>query len=174
MKVMVVSAISREQSSCYVLARLVEQLLRAHDDVDVDFVTPADVGVPPNDGTVPDDLPAALAWQQRVATIHCHIWVSPEYHSGMTGAMKNLFDYLPKEPMANDIVGLVALAGGGMAALNTLNGMSVIARSLGAWVAPELCAMNSNDVKAGLDERALARLVAMIDSVVAMGRRVYD
>jgi azobenzene reductase len=174
MRVMVVSAISREQSSCYVLARLVEQLLGAHEDVDVDFVTPADVSVPPNDGMVPDDLPEALAWQHRVASIHCHIWVSPEYHSGMTGAMKNLFDYLPKEPMAGDIVGLVALAGGGMAALNTLNGMSVIARSLGAWVAPEFCALNSGEVKAGLDERALARLAAMVDSVVTMGRRVYD
>jgi azobenzene reductase len=174
MRVMVVSAISRESSTCYVLARLVEQLLTAHDDVVVDFVTPADVGVPPNDGTIPDDLPEALAWQHRVAQIHCHIWVSPEYHSGMTGAMKNLFDYLPKEPMAGDVVGLVALAGGGMAALNTLNGMSVIARSLGAWVAPEYCAMNSGEVKAGLDERALGRLASMVDSVVVMGRRVYS
>jgi azobenzene reductase len=171
---MVISAISRESSTCYVLARLVEQLLTAHTDVDVDFVTPADVGVPPNDGTIPDDLPEALAWQQRVAQIHCHIWVSPEYHSGMTGAMKNLFDYLPKEPMAGDVIGLVALAGGGMAALNTLNGMSVIARSLGAWVAPEYCAMNSAEVKAGLDERALGRLASMVDSVVVMGRRVYS
>lgn len=174
MRVMVISAISRESSTCYVLARLVEQLLTAHTDVDVDFVTPADVGVPPNDGTIPDDLPEALAWQQRVAQIHCHIWVSPEYHSGMTGAMKNLFDYLPKEPMAGDVIGLVALAGGGMAALNTLNGMSVIARSLGAWVAPEYCAMNSAEVKAGLDERALGRLASMVDSVVVMGRRVYS
>jgi azobenzene reductase len=171
---MVVSAISRESSTCYVLARLVEQLLTAHEDIEVDFVTPADVGVPPNDGTIPDDLPEALAWQQRVAQIHCHIWVSPEYHSGMTGAMKNLFDYLPKEPMAGDVIGLVALAGGGMAALNTLNGMSVVARSLGAWVAPEYCAMNSGEVKAGLDERALGRLASMVDSVVVMGRRVYS
>jgi len=174
MRVMVVSAISRESSTCYMLARLVEQLLTAHDDVEVDFVTPADVGVPPNDGTIADDLPEALAWQQRVARIHCHIWVSPEYHSGMTGAMKNLFDYLPKEPMSGDVIGLVALAGGGMAALNTLNGMSVVARSLGAWVAPELCAMNSAEVKAGLDERTLGRLASMIDSVVEMGRRVYS
>ena len=140
--------------------------------MNVDFATPADVGVPPNDGTIAHDLPEALAWQARVAAAHCHIWVSPEYHSGMTGAMKNLFDYLPKEPMAGDVVGLVALAGGAMAALNTLNGMSVIARSLGAWVAPELCALNSNDVKAGLDEPAIARLAAMVESVVDMGCRL--
>lgn len=84
-RVMVVSAISRESSSCYVLARIAE--LCRQRDVDVDFVTPAAVGLPVNDGTVPDDLPAARAWQEqasiRIPT--CHIWVSPEYHSGMTG-----------------------------------------------------------------------------------------
>lgn len=172
MQLMVVSAISRESSSVYVLARRIADLCSARSGVHVDFVTPADVGVPPNDGTVPDDLPAARAWQERVAKAHCHIWVSPEYHSGMTGAMKNLLDYLPKEPMAGDVIGLVALAGGAMAALNTLNGMSVIARSLGAWVAPELCAMNSNEVKAGLDEHAVRRLEAMVDSVIDMGCRL--
>jgi azobenzene reductase len=173
LRVMVVSAISRDSSSCHVLGRLVEEMLAEEPGVSVDFVHPSDVGVPVNDGSVPDDHPAAMAWQQRVAEAHCHIWISPEYHSGMTGAMKNLFDFLGKEPMSGDVVGLVALAGGGMAALNTLNNMSVVARSLGAWVAPEHCALNSNDVKAGLGEGDIRRLRAMLTSVVGMGRRVY-
>jgi NAD(P)H-dependent FMN reductase len=84
-----------------------------------------------------------------------------------------MLDHLPKEPMSRDVVGLVALAGGAMAALNTLNGMSVVARSLGAWVAPEFCAFNSNDVKNGLGEGDLARLDAMIGSVLDMGHRVH-
>jgi azobenzene reductase len=172
MQLMVVSAISRESSTCHILASTLADICSSRAGVNVDFVTPANVGVPPNDGTVPDDLPEARAWQARVAAAHCHIWVSPEYHSGMTGAMKNLFDYLPKEPMAGDVVGLVALAGGAMAALNTLNGMSIIARSLGAWVAPEMCALNSNDVKAGLDNRDYARLNVMVDSVIDMGCRL--
>ncbi len=171
MLTMVLSAISRPSSTCYSLARQIADRVEARGET-VDFVTPADVGVPVNDGDVPFDLPAAVAWQERVGRVHCHFWVSPEYHSGMTGGMKNLFDYLPKEPMARDVVGLVALAGGGMAALNTLNGMSVVARSLGAWVAPQLCAYNSNDVKAGLSDSDMARLDALIDSVLDMGHRV--
>ena len=174
MRMMIVSAISRDTSTCHVLGRLLVDLAAEHDGVEIDFVTPADVNVPPNDGTIPWDLPEAVAWQTRVAEAHCHLWVSPEYHSGMTGAMKNLFDYLAKEPLAGDVVGLVALAGGAMAALNTLNGMSVVARSLGAWVAPEMCALNSNDVKDGLDERAVGRLRSMVTSVVDMGRRIYE
>ena len=170
---MIVSAISRESSTCYILAEAISQMCLAENGVTVDFAHPGEVGVPVNDGSVAYDHPAATAWQQRVAAAQCHIWISPEYHSGMTGAMKNLFDFLGKEPMAGDVIGLVALAGGGMAALNTLNNMSVVARSLGAWVAPENCAMNSNDVKAGLGERDLDRLHRMVVSVVEMGRRVY-
>ena len=171
MHTMVVSAISRESSSCYLLARQVADMAAEH-GVGVDFVTPANVGLPLNDGTIPDDLPAALAWQERVRQAHCHLWVSPEYHSGMTGGMKNLFDFLPKEPMRGDTIGLFALAGGAMAALNTLNGMAVVARSLGAWVAPEFCALNSNDVKNGMDERTAERVGRLVTTVIDMAHRL--
>ncbi len=65
----------------------------------------------------------------------------------MTGAFKNQFDFLAKEPMRGDAVGLAALAGGQMA-------------------------VNSNDVKEGLDDAASGRLQGMVESVVEMGRRL--
>ena len=170
MKVMVVSAISRPDSSCYMLARLVADMAEKH-AVEVDFVSPADVKLPVNDGTVPYDDPAATAWAARVEEIHAHMWVSPEYHSGMTGGMKNMFDHLAKEPMRGDVVGLFALAGGAMAALNTLNNMTVVARSLGAWVAPDYVAVNSSEVKQGLEERALARVESCVAQVIEAARR---
>ena len=98
--------------------------------------------------------------------------MSPEYHSAMTGGMKNLFDYLTKAPMQDDVVGLAALAGGAMAALNTLNGMTTVARSLGAWVAPQTCAVDSEEVKAGLDDRAVRRLEDMVVTVIDAARRL--
>jgi azobenzene reductase len=107
-----------------------------------------------------------------VAEIHAHMWVSPEYHSGMTGGLKNLFDHLAKEPMKGDVVGLFALAGGAMAALNTLNNMSIVARSLGAWVAPDYCALNSEEVKAGLDDRATGRVESVVSEVIDTARRL--
>jgi azobenzene reductase len=173
MKVMLVSAIARESSSCYILARQIEEMADAHGDVEVVFVTPRSTGLPLNDGTVDWDMPEVKRWQSLIDEIHAHIWVSPEYHSAMTGAFKNLFDYLAKEPMRGDAVGLVALAGGRMAALNTLNGMSVLARSLGAWVAPDYCAVNSNDVKEGLDDEGIGRVSDMVGSVLDMTRRLY-
>jgi len=171
MKVMVLSAISREDSSCYILATKLCEMARAR-GVEVDFTHPADANLPVNDGTLAWDDPRSVAWQQRVDAIHAHLWVSPEYHSGMTGGLKNLFDHLAKEPMKGDVVGLFALAGGAMAALNTLNNMSVVARSLGAWVAPDYCALNSNEVKEGLDERELARIEGVVTEVIDTARRL--
>ena len=168
---MVVSAIGRESSTCYMLGRQIADICTGH-GVDVDFTTPTDAGLPINDGNVAFDLPEIVAWQKRIETAHAHLWVSPEYHSAMTGGFKNLFDYLEKEPLRGDVVGLFALAGGGMAALNTLNGMSTMARSLGAWVAPQYCAINSNDVKAGLDERAVARVARLCATVIDAGERL--
>ena len=171
MKLMVVSAISRESSTCYVLAQKLCELAGNH-GVQVDFTHPANTALPIQDGNVAYDDPRSLAWQERLGSIHAHLWVSPEYHSGMTGGMKNLFDHCPKEPLRGDVVGLFALAGGAMAALNTLNNMSVVARSLGAWVAPDYCALNSNEVKEGLDERALKRVEAVVTEVMDTARRL--
>lgn len=171
MKLMVVSAISRESSTCYILADVLAGMARAQ-GVEVDFTHPVNAGLPLNDGTIPFDDPRAVAWQERIAAIHAHLWVSPEYHSGMTGGMKNLFDHLAKEPMRGDVVGLFALAGGAMAALNTLNGMAVVARSLGAWVAPEYAAVNSNDVKDGIEDRTKERLDRIVSTVIDTARRL--
>jgi len=171
MNLMVVSAISRGDSSCYILAEKLVELAKAH-GVDVDFTHPADADLPVNDGTLAWDDPRSVGWQHRIENQQAHLWVSPEYHSGMTGGLKNLFDHLGKEPMKGDVVGLFALAGGAMAALNTLNNMSVVARSLGAWVAPDYCALNSNEVKEGLDERALGRVDTVVKQVVDTAHRL--
>ena len=171
MRVMVVSAISREDSSCFILAQRLCEMAKAQ-GVEVDFTHPAEADLPVNDGTLAWDDARSVAWQQRVAEMQAHMWVSPEYHSGMTGGLKNLFDHLAKEPMKGDVVGLFALAGGAMAALNTLNNMSIVARSLGAWVAPDYCALNSEEVKAGLDERALGRVQAVVTEVIDTARRL--
>ncbi|HMQ28573.1 MAG TPA: NADPH-dependent FMN reductase, partial [Acidimicrobiales bacterium] len=164
MRIMVVSAIGRESSTCYILAQRIANICTGH-GAEVDFATPTQVGLPVNDGNVAWDLPEVTEWRSRIERTHAHLWVSPEYHSAMTGGFKNLFDYLDKAPLEGDVVGLFALAGGAMAALNTLNGMSVMARSLGAWVAPDYCALTSNDVKNGPDERPDARVARLCETV---------
>jgi len=172
MRLMVVSAMSRESSTTYIMAKEIVAMCEQHGGVDVELVSRESVGLPVNDGNVAWDAPEVTAWQGRIANIDAHIWVSPEYHSGMTGGLKNLFDYLNKEPMKGDVIGLCALAGGGMAALNTLNVMAVVARSLGAWVAPDYVALNSNEVKEGLLEGSRKRVEAMVIDVIEGAQRL--
>src|SRR5690348_12383765 len=107
MRLMVVSAMSWESSTTYMMAKEIIAMCE-QDGVEVDFCHPKDTGLPVNDGDVAWDAPEVIAWQGRIAATDAHIWVSPEYHSGMTGGMKNLFDYLNKEPMKGDVVGLCA------------------------------------------------------------------
>lgn len=168
---MVLSALSREDSTCFRFARQLCAVAR-DEGVDVDFSHPSDADLPMYDGMAPSDDPRSAAWQGRVADVQAHLWVTPEYHSGMTGAMKNLFDHLAVEPMKGDVVGLFALGTGAMAAMNTLNNMSTVARSLGAWVAPDYCALDAVDVERGLDERAWARVRSVVVEVIETARRL--
>ena len=111
-------------------------------------------------------LAVLIAPAARAQTAEVHVFTpGVVFNSGI----KDLAESYTKETGVK-----VTVTSKGMAALNTLNNMSVVARSLGAWVAPEHCALNSNDVKAGLGDGDLRRLQAMVSSVVGMGRKVYS
>jgi len=69
------------------------------------------------------------------------VWMTPLYHGSMTGAMKNALDWL--ELSSNDevpyltdkVVSFICWADG-LHALNGINSMDSVAKSLRAWVMP--------------------------------------
>lgn len=69
------------------------------------------------------------------------IWLSPLYHGGIPGSMKNCLDWLeltsknPKPYLTNQIVGLICWADG-VQAMQGINNMDAIAKALRAWVLP--------------------------------------
>src|SRR5579863_1358621 len=69
------------------------------------------------------------------------IWLTPLYHGGMTGVMKNCLDWLEltarleKPYLTDKVVGLVAWADGGQA-MQGINAMDAVAKALRAWVVP--------------------------------------
>jgi arsenic resistance protein ArsH len=69
------------------------------------------------------------------------VWLTPLYHGGMTGVMKNCLDWLEltarleKPYLTDKIVGLVAWADGGQA-MQGINAMDAVAKALRAWVVP--------------------------------------
>ncbi|WP_307893741.1 NADPH-dependent FMN reductase [Bacillus swezeyi] len=62
------------------------------------------------------------------------VLLSPEYHSGMSGALKNALDFLSNEQFAGKPVALFACAGGGKGGMNALANMRIVARGLYANV----------------------------------------
>ncbi|SFB93182.1 azobenzene reductase [Bacillus sp. OV322] len=65
------------------------------------------------------------------------ILASPEYHSGMSGALKNALDFLGSEQFSHKPVALLVVAGGGKGGINALNNMRTVARGLYANVIPK-------------------------------------
>jgi len=69
------------------------------------------------------------------------IWLSPLYHGGIPGSMKNCLDWLeltsknPKPYLTDQIVGLICWADG-VQAMQGINNMDAIAKALRAWVLP--------------------------------------
>jgi azobenzene reductase len=82
------------------------------------------------------ELPEVLHLKRIVKEADAVILASPEYHSGMSGALKNTLDFLGSEQFANKPVALLAVAGGGKGGINALNNMRIVARGLYANAIP--------------------------------------
>jgi NAD(P)H-dependent FMN reductase len=62
---------------------------------------------------------------------------TPEYHSGMSGVLKNAIDLMGFKEFGGKMLGLVGVSGGSMGAANALNSLRTVGRSLHAWVIPQ-------------------------------------
>jgi arsenic resistance protein ArsH len=89
------------------------------------------------------------------------IWLTPLYHGGMTGMMKNCLDWLEltarleKPYLTDKIVGLVCWADGGQA-MQGINAMDAVAKALRAWVVPYSVPLVKNHLYADIHRREFA------------------
>ena len=87
-------------------------------------------------------IPESVAEMCRIFTSSdIQIWLSPLYHGGIPGTMKNCLDWLemtskyPKPYLSGQIVGLVCWSDG-IQAMQGINNMDAVAKALRAWVLP--------------------------------------
>lgn len=66
---------------------------------------------------------------------------TPEYHSGISGVLKNAIDLMGFDEFGGKMLGLVGVSGGSMGAINALNSLRTVGRSLHAWVMPQQVAI---------------------------------
>ena len=97
-----------------------------------------DYSLPFVDGRKKEDYPAVVHRLKReVAGAQGIILGTPEYHGSYSGVLKNALDHMGFHEFEGKIVGLIGVAEGGMGAVNALNHLRLVGRSLRAWVIPQ-------------------------------------
>jgi FMN reductase len=84
--------------------------------------------------------PGVAQLRKAVAGAHALVLVTPEYHGGMSGVLKNALDLLDVEHLEGKVVGGISVLGG-PANSNALNDLGRIMRWCHAWVIPEQIAV---------------------------------
>ncbi len=86
------------------------------------------------------DYPDVSTLQQTVKAADGLILVTPEYHGGVSGVLKNVLDLMSFEELSGKVIGVMSVLGG-QANSNALNDLRIIARWVHAWVIPEQVAI---------------------------------
>ncbi|WP_438421502.1 NADPH-dependent FMN reductase [Bacillus siamensis] len=84
-----------------------------------------------------NDLPSVQELRQQVKKSSAVVLLSPEYHSGMSGALKNAIDFLSSDCWRYKPVAIIAAAGGGKGGMNALANMRTVMRGVYANVIPK-------------------------------------
>lgn len=100
---------------------------------------------------------------------------SPEYHNGMSGALKNALDFLGGSHFKHKPAALASVGGGGKGGINALNNMRTVMRGLYALVLPDqFCADPTCFDESGhmVDVKAKERLTIVVNELVDLTAQV--
>lgn len=130
------------------------------------------------DAMVPERTTQATELAETIRDADGVIVVSPGYHGGVSGLVKNALDYL--EDLRSDerpylhgrAVGLVAVAYGWQASVTTLEQLRTITHALRGWATPLGGAVNSAEVK--FDETGGASEEKVVNTLHTIGHQVVD
>lgn len=100
---------------------------------------------------------------------------TPEYHNGMTGALKNALDFLGGKHFKNKPVAIAAVAGGGKGGINALNSLRIVIRGLYGLVLPDQFVadpIHFNERNEFVGEDAQSRVKALAGELVQLTQLV--
>lgn len=102
----------------------------------------------PREKSVPDSV---IAFAQAFVDSDIQIWLSPLYHGGMTGVMKNALDWLEitaaNQPayLTNKVIGLTCWSAGNQA-MQGIQSMDNIVKALRGWSLPYQIPISNMDL----------------------------
>jgi len=131
MKILVISGGPRKHGRTAIVARFIERTYGFH-TMDLSVME-----MPMYSGEEEQaNEPVVKSLRQAVLEADAVLLLSPEYHSAMSGALKNALDFLGSTQFLHKPVGLLAIAGGGKGGINCLNNMRTVMRGVYANAIP--------------------------------------
>ena len=91
-----------------------------------------------DESAYPEDV---FRLREDLRTAQGVILVTPEYHGGYSGVLKNALDPMGFDEFEGKVLGLVGVSGGRMGAFGAMNSLREVGRALHAWVIPEQAAI---------------------------------
>lgn len=147
---------------------------------DVRILGGRDLMLPIYDPDATDRSPEALRLLDLAREADGLIVVSPGYHGGLSGLVKNALDYFEdlREAASTDrgsyldgrAVGCIAVAHGWQAAVGTLHQLRQVVHALRGWPTPFGAVVNSSEVR--LDEPTA--VPASVEQLHLVGRQVVE
>ncbi|CAM3866369.1 NADPH-dependent FMN reductase [Mesobacillus thioparans] len=136
MNVLVINGSPRELSKTRGLAYIVKELL-TQKGIEVSYFDVGEDMLPLFNGNVEQKFTEAYKKLDTLAKEADAFFIcTPEYHSAMSGALKNTFDFLDSTYFSGKFVGIGAVAGGGKGGINALNNLRTVLRAFYAIVLP--------------------------------------
>jgi FMN reductase len=143
----------------------------------VHILSGRDLMLPIYDPDASDRVPEATRLLELAREADGLIIVSPGYHGGLSGLVKNALDYfedLRAEPrgayLDGRAVGCIAVAHGWQAAVGTLHQLRQVAHALRGWPTPFGAVVNSSEVR--LDDPA--SMPSAVEQLHMVGRQVVE
>jgi FMN reductase len=141
-------------------------------------ITGGELVLPFYDSAIDDRTPEALRLVEALREADGVIIVSPGYHGGLSGLIKNALDYLedlradPRPYLDGRAIGLVAVAYGWQASVTTLEQLRTVTHALRGWPTPLGGSVNSAEVK--FDDVGGASDDKVVNTLRLIGRQVVE
>ena len=177
-RILAIGGSTRPESSSEVALRMAADGAR-RDGAEVTIISGRTLLFPIYDTETTERDPRAQVLVDAVRAADGLIIVSPGYHGGISGLVKNALDYVedlagdPRPYLDGMAVGCIAVAHGWQATVSTLQQLRQVVHALRGWPTPLGGAVNSSQVRlaaAGEDDPAVEQLRAVGAQVVEFAR----
>jgi azobenzene reductase len=169
MRIMVICGSLRQASGTRAALQIAAGMLRTA-GATVDFYDLGQHRFPLYDPDAESLPPEVADFRERVMAADAYLIGSPEYHNGMSGALKNAIDYIGSRYVKDKPVALLVCAGGEKGGMNALANLRTVMRGIRALVIPDQVVVDEDDFDGEMNLTNEGRRTRIEELVAALVR----